>query len=65
MGKQWHPACFKCTECSIKLSPDDFMEHNGRPYCRPHYYQLFAPKCHACKQPIVDVSNLKWLTNVM
>lgn len=65
MGKQWHPACFKCTECSIKLSPDDFMEHNGKPYCRPHYYQLFAPKCHACKQPIVDVSNLKSLTNVI
>ena len=33
------------------------MENNGVPYCKPHYYQLFAPKCYACRQPILDVSD--------
>ncbi|KAI2809505.1 hypothetical protein BLOT_000654 [Blomia tropicalis] len=52
MGKDWHPECFKCTECRIPLSPDNFYEKNGNPYCENDYHKLFSPKCYGCAKPI-------------
>lgn len=58
MGKPWHPECFRCTVCVKPLQPDNFKEHDGKPYCEKDYNNLFAPKCAGCKGPIVDVSRL-------
>lgn len=52
MGKDWHPECFNCTKCHIPLSPDNFFEKNGKPYCEKDYYDLFSPKCYGCLKPI-------------
>ena len=52
MGKDWHPECFQCTDCRIPLSPDNFYEKNGKPYCENDYYKRFAPKCYGCTKPI-------------
>lgn len=59
MGHPWHPECFRCTVCVKPLSPDNFKEHDGKPYCEKDYNNLFAPKCAGCKGPIVDVSALR------
>lgn len=24
----------------------------GKPYCEEHYWEVYAPRCHACQQPI-------------
>ena len=63
MGKDWHPECFNCTKCHIPLSPDNFFEKNGKPYCEKDYYDLFSPKCYACLKPIKGrVSELLLIT---
>ena len=59
MGHNWHEKCFKCTECKKQLSPNNFMEMNGLPYCEDDYHKLFSPKCHGCKKPIKGVMNTK------
>jgi len=40
----WHKNCFTCTECSKKLSVDNYNSHEGLLYCKPHFKQLFQPK---------------------
>lgn len=54
MGHDWHPECFQCDKCHIPLSPDNFYEKNGRPYCENDYHKLFSPKCCACNKPIKE-----------
>ena len=54
MGHDWHPECFHCTECHIPLSPDNFFEKNGKPYCENDFHKLFSPKCCACNLPIKE-----------
>lgn len=58
MGKEWHPNCFVCSHprCDRVLDPKDFETHDGKPYCRQHFQEMFLPKCFACKKPITDVS---------
>ncbi|KPM04587.1 Paxillin-like protein [Sarcoptes scabiei] len=52
MGKDWHPDCFKCTQCKVPLDPENFYEKNGLPYCEKDYFNLFHPKCYGCTKPI-------------
>ncbi|CAG2121204.1 unnamed protein product, partial [Medioppia subpectinata] len=54
MGRQWHPNCFKCYQCGIPLSPNNFKEKDGKPYCNKHFQEMFLPKCYGCKLPIAD-----------
>lgn len=61
MGKDWHPGCFKCTECRIPLDPENFYEKNGLPYCENDFYKLFSPKCHACAKPIKGTVSCNYL----
>ena len=55
MGKPWHPQCFTCDKCAKQLSPNNFYEKNGKPYCEDDYHKLFSPKCEGCLTPITDV----------
>lgn len=54
LGQPWHETCFVCShpKCGKILDPNDFAEHDGKPYCRDHYNQLF-PQCHECHKPIM------------
>jgi hypothetical protein len=54
-GKKWHPEHFNCTECGKILSPDNFFEMKGLPYCEDDFHKLFSAKCAGCLQPIKDV----------
>jgi len=45
LGKDWHPACLKCTKCNKTLTPGSHAEHEGNPYChKPCYSAEFGPK---------------------
>ncbi|XP_074641566.1 paxillin-like isoform X2 [Tubulanus polymorphus] len=50
----WHPEHFVCAQCGRPFEDGDFHEKNGKPYCRDDYFEMFAPKCGGCIQPIMD-----------
>ncbi|KPP72548.1 hypothetical protein Z043_108440 [Scleropages formosus] len=52
MDRSWHPEHFFCVECGELFGPEGFMERDGKPYCSKDFYQLFAPKCSGCGQPV-------------
>jgi len=33
LGKSWHPNCFTCKKCGVKLSTSKYYEHNDQAYC--------------------------------
>jgi hypothetical protein len=67
LNRIWHPNCFCCVECGKKLTPDNFIERLGSPYCKDDYHRLFSPKCCACGLPIKDKAinalNKMWHTH--
>jgi len=34
LGKAWHPHCFNCKKCGIKLAIAKYYEHDSQPYCQ-------------------------------
>jgi paxillin len=52
MNKKWHMHCFVCTQC-LQPFNGTFFERDQRPYCEKCFYQVFAPRCRACNQPIL------------
>ncbi|XP_061895261.1 paxillin [Entelurus aequoreus] len=58
LDQTWHPDHFFCTHCGDFFGDDGFLEKEGKPYCRKDFYQLFAPKCAGCGEPVME----KYLT---
>ncbi|XP_064355582.1 transforming growth factor beta-1-induced transcript 1 protein isoform X2 [Dromaius novaehollandiae] len=54
LGCAWHPEHFVCAHCQRALGGSTFFEKDGAPYCERDYFQLFAPRCGQCAQPILD-----------
>jgi len=55
LGKTYHPEHFVCAHCNNQFpSGQNFIEHEGQPYCEADYSTLFCPRCANCKQPITD-----------
>uniref|UniRef100_A0A0B7ANB7 LIM zinc-binding domain-containing protein n=1 Tax=Arion vulgaris TaxID=1028688 RepID=A0A0B7ANB7_9EUPU len=54
LEKMWHPEHFFCAQCGRPFGEEDFHEKNGKAYCRDDYFQMFAPKCGGCAQPIME-----------
>ncbi|XP_067170967.1 transforming growth factor beta-1-induced transcript 1 protein [Apteryx mantelli] len=54
LGCTWHPEHFVCAHCQRELGGSTFFEKDGAPYCERDYFQLFAPRCGQCAQPILD-----------
>jgi len=53
---RWHQQCFQCFVCKMSLVDGGFKEKEGRAYCKPHYNELFCPRCAGCGEPIVETS---------
>jgi len=53
MDKSFHAECFVCANCSCPVL-ENFHEHEGSPYCQDCYLECIAPKCLACKKPIMS-----------
>lgn len=64
-GKKFHPEHFNCTECGKILSPNNFFEKDGLPYCEDDFHKLFSPRCAGCGEPIRDVSEYQCLSVVL
>eukprot|EP01099_Mayorella_cantabrigiensis_P002025 TRINITY_DN1882_c0_g1_i1.p1 TRINITY_DN1882_c0_g1~~TRINITY_DN1882_c0_g1_i1.p1 ORF type:complete len:549 (-),score=84.03 TRINITY_DN1882_c0_g1_i1:111-1757(-) len=43
LGKDYHKACFKCTECSKVLRGGEYSERDDNVYCKVCYGKLFSP----------------------
>ncbi|KAF2879450.1 hypothetical protein ILUMI_26730, partial [Ignelater luminosus] len=54
LGVEWHEEHFVCTICKKSLAGSSFLEKDGQPYCTTDYYDKFADRCVACKQPITQ-----------
>ena len=50
--------------CSNFFGDEGFHEHEGKPYCRADFYNMFAPKCAGCLKPIlanyISAMNVQW-----
>ena len=42
MGKRWHPDCFQCAHCAIKLEHFEFFTKDGKPYCHVDYHEVLS-----------------------
>ena len=62
LGKKWHPDCFKCNTCEVPLSPNNFFEKAGKPYCEKDYHKMFSPPCAGCGHPIKDPVSDCWIS---
>lgn len=64
LNKTWHPEHFFCAMCNNFFGDEGFHEFEGKPYCRPDYYNMFAPKCGGCLKPIltnyISALNKQW-----
>ncbi|EDV22457.1 uncharacterized protein TRIADDRAFT_13161, partial [Trichoplax adhaerens] len=49
---QWHPECFVCMECKKPFIDGVFMNYEGLPYCKLHYYTKIGSICCHCEEPI-------------
>ncbi|KAI1291768.1 Paxillin [Halotydeus destructor] len=54
LDQTWHPEHFFCAHCGKQFGDDGFHEKDGKAYCRHDYFDLFAPKCGGCNNPITD-----------
>ena len=54
LGASYHPHCFTCAHCHQPFTDNHYRQHNGQPYCEPHFAQLCAPPCATCGQPITS-----------
>lgn len=54
MNANWHPACFRCEECSTELADAGFIKHAGRALCHACNARIKADglqnyMCHKCQ----------------
>ncbi|XP_041350215.1 paxillin-like isoform X2 [Gigantopelta aegis] len=54
LDRTWHPEHFFCAKCGRAFGEEGFHEREGKAYCRDDYYEIFAPKCGGCGNPIMD-----------
>jgi len=41
LGKKWHAEHFVCSYCPLQLANVEFLENNGKQYCKPCHKKLF------------------------
>ncbi|KAA0725487.1 Transforming growth factor beta-1-induced transcript 1 protein [Triplophysa tibetana] len=54
LDKTWHPECFNCVKCSRSFGDEGFHDREGLQYCQQCFLALFASRCQACSQPIIE-----------
>ncbi|XP_043245047.1 paxillin-like isoform X1 [Amphibalanus amphitrite] len=54
LGQTWHPEHFFCAQCGQPFGDAGFHERDGKAYCRQDYFDMFAPRCAGCGQPVME-----------
>ncbi|KAJ5072181.1 lim domain family [Anaeramoeba ignava] len=69
LGKSYHPNCFLCSKCGLKLRASKFYEYYGKPICELCHDREIGPSvkntkttttitssliCHTCNLPITS-----------
>jgi len=49
LGRDYHPGCFICRDCHLRLDERSFYEVKGEPYCYQHYHNRTCTDCHKAK----------------
>ncbi|KAG9040994.1 hypothetical protein FS837_012864 [Tulasnella sp. UAMH 9824] len=44
VGKRWHKACLRCSECGRSLDSTRLTDRDGEPYCKACYAKLYGPQ---------------------
>ncbi|PRP87730.1 cysteine-rich protein 1-like [Planoprotostelium fungivorum] len=63
IGKAWHKACFKCTQCNSSLQLGSEAAHEGKPYCKRCHQSAFGPGGYGFGQG-GTLSSHSWNTTV-
>jgi len=50
----FHRDCFACENCNASIASQAFQQKEGLKYCTPCYKSLYAKKCSACSDFIVN-----------
>ncbi|PRP85563.1 hypothetical protein PROFUN_06795 [Planoprotostelium fungivorum] len=51
LGRTWHPNCFTCKKCGVKLSTTKYYDHEKHPYCERC---ILIVKPHNIRGNVVD-----------
>uniref|UniRef100_UPI00358EA2F1 paxillin-like n=1 Tax=Myxine glutinosa TaxID=7769 RepID=UPI00358EA2F1 len=54
LNRTWHPEHFFCAQCGRAFGEEGFHEKDGKPFCEKDFFEMFAPKCSGCSQPIME-----------
>lgn len=64
LGAKWHPEHFVCNYCHKAFVGGAFYEHNNKPYCETHFYQVTGAVCAGCGKPVsgrvLNALDRKW-----
>eukprot|EP01083_Nonionella_stella_P000882 2506_1 len=53
--KNIHKDCFRCSECEVRLvEVHQYLEKDGKFYCKKDFDNLFAEKCALCEKPVEE-----------
>ena len=53
LGAVWHPEHFVCAACNLPFDSASFNVHDNKPYHRACYLEQIAPRCAACRKPLI------------
>nr|CAD7255946.1 unnamed protein product [Timema shepardi] len=59
-GKIFHKQCFRCQQCNCILRMETYTLNGGKPYCLPHFKQLFIAKGNYDEGFGLDQHKRKW-----
>ena len=48
----WHPECFRCAGCGVRIEDKRFAIREGMPYHQACYEKRFIPPCAICARPL-------------